>query len=77
VGANIDTFWLIRNSTRMHRAVILWKFGAHNVTLRYQPGAAYPVISATGLSAVHIWTSRFHYRNGKYVQIHSDDKDIR
>jgi hypothetical protein len=76
-GANVTTFWVVRDNRKAHQAEVLWNGAEHDLSLRYEHGDPYPVLETTSMSAVHLWEATFRYNGSKYVLEHKSDQDLK
>jgi|SRR5665213_2031290 len=66
-GANVSSFWLIRNDTISSQAKTMWTAAAHDVQLCYRKKELYPDISVEKFSAHTSWGAVFHFDKDHYA----------
>lgn len=66
-GANISSFWLIRNDTTSAQARMMWTAVAHDVQLCYRKKELYPDISIAKFTADMSSGAVFHFNEDHYT----------
>jgi hypothetical protein len=66
-GANVTSFWLVRNDTISVQAKTMWTAVAHDVQLCYRKKDPYPDISALKFTAEMSWGAVFHFDKDHYA----------